>query len=179
MKFRVFSKKDKRAITPNGGTLAVIFRPMSKIDEFLSELSETELAYFAKFKLKTYMPETQKKIENHIEKKGLSAEKIEKLIAENTQQFESIDKEICPRCGSQNLLKRKVEWTNTIDKPFNGDDEVAALDGLYGRATFKDEISCNICGFWIEDPNREKPTNFAQKIKGSVIGFFDGILGNA
>jgi DNA-directed RNA polymerase subunit RPC12/RpoP len=152
---------------------------MSKIDEFLSELNETELAYFAKFKLKTYMQETQKEIEKHIEKKGLSTEKIEILIAENTQQLKSNAKEICPRCGSQNLLKRKVEWTNTIDKPFNGDDEVAALDGLSGKATFKDEISCNVCGFWIEDPNQERPTNFKQKIKGSVIGFFDGILGNA
>jgi hypothetical protein len=152
---------------------------MSKIDEFLSELNETELAYFAKFKLKTYMQETQKEIEKHIENKGLSAEKIEKLIAENTQQLKSNAKEICPRCGSQNLLKRKVEWTNTIDKPFNGDDEVAALDGLAGKATFKEEISCNVCGFWIEDPNQERPTNFKQKIKGSVIGFIDGILGNA
>ena len=93
-------------------------------------------------------------------------------------QYQS-GKEICPRCGSQNLLKRKVEWTNTIDKPFNGDDEVAALDGLAEKATFKDEISCNVCGFWIEDPNQERPTNFKQKIKGSVIGFIDGILGNA
>lgn len=78
---------------------------MSKIDEFLSELNEIELAYFAKFKLKTYMQETQKEIQKHIENKALSPEKIEKLIAENTLHLKSNAKEICPRCGSQNLLK--------------------------------------------------------------------------
>ena len=151
---------------------------MSKIDEFLSELNEIELAYFAKFKLKTYMQETQKEIQKHIENKGLSPEKIEKLIAENTLHLKSNAKEICPRCGSQNLLTRKVEWTNTINKPFNGDDEVAAFDGLSGKATFKDETTCNVCGFWIEDPNQERPTKFIEKLKGSVIGFIDGILRN-
>jgi hypothetical protein len=152
---------------------------MNKIEKFLSQLDETELAYFAKFKLKTYMPETQREIEKHIAARGLTIDKIEKLIAENTRINEGCMDEICPRCGSQNLLKRKVEWTNTIDKPFIGDDEVAAIDGLAGKITFKDEISCNVCGFWIEDPNQEKPTNLKQKVKGSVIGFLDAIFRNS
>ena len=149
---------------------------MHKVHEFLSELNETELAYFAKFKLKTYMPETQREIEKYIERIGLGAEKMEKLISESNGINEKSKNETCPRCGSQKLLKRKVEWTNTIDNPFNGDDEVAAIDGFSGRVTIKNEISCNVCGFWIEDPNRENPTSFTQKIKGSVIGFIDGIL---
>ena len=48
---------------------------MSKTTEFLNELDDYELAFFAKFKLSTYMKVTQSKINDYLVERNLNKSK--------------------------------------------------------------------------------------------------------
>ena len=51
---------------------------MTRVRKFLTELDDFELAFFAKFKLPTYMKETQSEIKKYIAERGLSEQKCQK-----------------------------------------------------------------------------------------------------
>lgn len=145
---------------------------MTRIKRFLTELDDYELAYFAKFKLKTYMPETQSEIKKHLEEKGLTETKIEKLISINPKRKSENGKIRCSRCSSDKIRTEKVEWTDTISRA-GYSDEIASIDGINGRATYKDQVICNVCGFWIKDPNGErKKTSFWHYVADSIFSVF-------
>ncbi|MDY7393805.1 hypothetical protein UMM65_00990 [Aureibaculum sp. 2210JD6-5] len=128
---------------------------MSRIINFLNELDDIELAYFAKFKYKTYMKETQKIILEYLLVKDLTKSKIDQLISSNKKTRINDGKKRCPRCFSDKIRKDKVKWTNTSGA-IGLSDEIAILDGFIGKVTYKNEVVCNVCGFWLEDPNEEK-----------------------
>lgn len=143
-------------------TLATIPQ-MSKVRNFLSELDDYELAYFAKFKLLTYLKNTQSEIKEYLTERNLNESKIDRLISENPKSKLNDDNERCTRCYSDKIRKDKVEWTDTAYKSGYA-DEIAALDGLGGRATYKNEVICNVCGLWLSDPNNEKGKTVWRKI---------------
>ena len=128
---------------------------MSRVIAFLNELDDYELAYFAKFKLHTYMQDTQLEIKRHLIKKNFTKEKVDKLIATNPKKEAKKGKRRCPRCLSDKVRIEKVEWTNTVNK-VGYEDEIASMDGLSGKITYKNQVICNVCEYWIEDPNFEK-----------------------
>ena len=101
------------------------------------------------------MKETQQEINNFLLEKNINEASISRLIAANPKSKLSDDKERCPRCYSDKIRRNSVEWTNTAYGSGYG-DEIAALDGISGRATYKDEVVCNVCGKWLADPNNEK-----------------------
>tara|TARA_R100001369_G_scaffold89859_1_gene127977 strand:+ start:1468 stop:1911 length:444 start_codon:yes stop_codon:yes gene_type:complete len=128
---------------------------MNQIISFLNGLDDYELAYFAKFKLHTYMQDTQLEIKRHLRKKELTKEKVDKLIAANPKKEAKKGKIRCPRCSSDKIRTEKVEWTNTVNK-VGYEDEIASMDGLSGKIIYKNQVICNVCEYWIEDPNFEK-----------------------
>ncbi|RDK82538.1 hypothetical protein [Marinirhabdus gelatinilytica] len=147
---------------------------MTRVIKFLTDLDDYELAYFAKFKLKTYMPETQSEINKYIADKGLTEQRIEKLIATNPKRDTENGKIRCPRCSTDKIRTEKVEWTNNTGQ-FGLEDEISSLDGLDGRATYKDQVICNVCGFWIKDPNFEKKKkSFWHYIADGIFNIFTG-----
>ncbi|PQJ21249.1 hypothetical protein [Tenacibaculum sp. SG-28] len=148
---------------------------MSRVKNFLTELDDYELAYFAKFKLLTYMKETQSEIKEYLIERNLNESKIDRLISKNPKSKLNDDRVRCPRCYSDKLLKNKVEWTNTGGGIGIG-DEVATWDGIGGRATYKYEVICNVCGNWLEDPNQEKPLPTSKKIFHGIWDFVIGVL---
>lgn len=128
---------------------------MGRVRDFLTGLDDYELAHFVKFKRSTYLQETQEKINIFIADRGITEEKIEELIAQNPESKLLDDHERCPRCYSDKLRRDKVEWTKTAARS-GLDDEAATFDGFIDRATYKEQIVCNVCGFWLKDPNLEK-----------------------
>lgn len=144
---------------------------MSKIKDFLNELDDYELAFFAKFKLSTYMKITQSKINEYLIERNLNKSKIERLISENPKSKLEDSLERCPRCYSDKIRKNKVEWTNT-DGGIGLADEIAIADGIEGKATYKNEIICDVCDFWLKDPNNEKPVSFPKRI---IKGIWESI----
>ncbi len=150
---------------------------MSRVRNFLTELDDYELAYFAKFKLLTYMKDTQSEIKEYLVERNLNESKIDQLILTNPKSKLNDERERCPRCYSDKIRKDEVEWTNTSGGIGVG-DEVAAWDGIGGRATYKEEVICNVCGNWLEDPNQEKPLPTSKKILYGIWDFVNGILRN-
>ena len=148
---------------------------MSRIRDFLNELDDYELAYFAKFKLLTYMKVTQSRIKEYLAERNLNESKIDKLISENPKSKLNDEKRRCERCYSEKIRSNKVEWTNT-GGGIGLKDEIATWDAIGGRATYKDEVICNVCGFWLEDPNQEKPLPTSKKILNGIWEFIIGTL---
>lgn len=144
---------------------------MSRIENFLSELDDFELAYFVKFKLTTYMETTQLKIKAYLNKRNLNESKINKLILENPKSKLNDTKRRCPRCYTDKIRNDRVEWTNTSEG-IGLKDEIAISDGLRGQVTYKNEVICNVCGFWIEDPNKEKSKSILKKILDKLHKIF-------
>jgi|SRR6218665_199661 len=148
---------------------------MSRTIEFLDTLSDHELAYFAKFKLSTYMFETQHEIKKYIDSRKLHPQTIDKLT---TKKVDTTKNAVCcPRCGSNKWLINNVEWTETFGKS-GREDDIAASDGLwYGKATYKDEIICIVCDFWLQDPNKKAPKGNSKK-KVTIWNFVSSIFDN-
>lgn len=84
------------------------------------------------------------------------------MISENPKSKLNDDKERCSRCYSDKIRKDKVEWTDTVHKS-GYSDEIVVLDGLVGRATYKDEVICNVCGLWLSDPKMKKENLFGEQ----------------
>ena len=128
---------------------------MSKTLEFLNSLNERELAYFAKFKSQKYSKVTREQIDEFLRMKNFSQEKIDSLITVGRYALNS-QKKKCPQCGSNKLLINNVQWTENYGK-IGWEDEQSVIDGFTGKATFKDEIICNVCDYWLQDPNGRSP----------------------
>lgn len=150
---------------------------MNRVKNFLTELDDYELAHFAKFKLLTYMKTTQSEIKEYLNERNLNEPKIERLISENPKSKLDDNRERCPRCYSDKIRKDKVEWTNT-GGGIGIEDEVATLDGIDGRVTYKNEVICNVCGFWLKDPNQEKPLSTSKKILNGIWNILSGTIRN-
>ncbi|MET2986127.1 hypothetical protein [Aureibaculum conchae] len=144
---------------------------MSKVRNFLAKLDDYELAYFAKFKLNTYLEETQSEIQQYLTERNLHKSKIDRLISENPKSKLKDKKQRCSRCYSDKIRKDKVQWTETADG-FSLKDEIAVADGFNGKATYKNEVICNVCGFWLEDPNHEKKKPFWHNIADFFVELF-------
>ena len=129
---------------------------MGKTKDFLDTLSDHELAYFAKYKLHTYMRDTQQDIKEYIQKRNLSQKSIDQYITKPTLLY--YEKSLCcHRCGSDKLLINNVQWTQTHQKHNYGNDFIFQNDLYTEDVIYKDEIICNVCDFWLEDPNNKKP----------------------
>ncbi|RKS02847.1 hypothetical protein [Flavobacterium sp. 102] len=119
------------------------------------------------------MPDTQLEIKKYVESRKLNSQSIASLITKRTLEYKKASK-CCPRCGTNKLLINNVEWTETYGK-IGYEDEVAARDGLMGKATYKDEIICNVCDFWLQDPNKRAPKPKGKK-PSIFRSFINGIL---
>lgn len=69
---------------------------MSKLQEFLNELTDSELASFHSYRYHQFMKGSQEKIDLELNKRGMRADDLEKYkIIQNP-----LSSEVCPQCGS-------------------------------------------------------------------------------
>lgn len=100
-----------------------------KLEDFLKELTDKELAFFSKFHYHEFMPESQQKIQSEIKSRSLSTLKVNELINEVSQ----VELGYCPRCGSKNFQE-------IIDTEFRS----------RGYGAYEEEIKtekCRICSY--------------------------------
>lgn len=121
---------------------------MSRVVDFLTELNDYELAYFAKFKRQTYMISRQQEINDYLITRKFTEEKINQLISINPAVTLTDNKDRCPRCFSDKLIKESVEKVNT--------SRIEALDILTGKNPYAEKIVCSVCDYVIVDPNNDK-----------------------
>jgi len=118
---------------------------MNRILDILNNYTDTELAYLNKFRLDSYLPETQTKIKEYILKiRGLKPKDLDDLIAKNVAMTHFENKLLCPRCKSDKIGKDKI-W-KTPDSHSNNEYHVF----------------CAVCGFILQEPklkNQESREN--------------------
>jgi len=121
---------------------------MSRVVDFLTDLSDFELAYFAKFKRQTYMTARQQEINDYLITRNLTEDKINELILSKPVSNLTDNNQRCPRCFSDKLIKENIEKINT--------SKIEALDSLTGKKPYAEKIVCNVCDYIIFDPNNDK-----------------------
>src|SRR5690606_2098748 len=108
---------------------------MSRAKEIITELDDYELAYFARFKLKTYRPKTQLEIKKYIADKGLTENRIDKLIATNPKRETKNGEIRCQRCSSNKIRREKIERPEAEFR-LGTADENNSLKGLNNKASY-------------------------------------------
>ena len=143
----------------------------NKLINILDSYEDFELAFLRKYKLDIYLKETSEFVLTYLNKRGITERKAKILIEEiNKKKIEAQDFR-CPRCKSKKIRQEEVEWTNTAYQTGIA-DEVAIIDGVYlNKTTYKKQEVCNICGYWISDPNNEKPQkrSFLEKLLNIIL----------
>lgn len=82
---------------------------MSKLDDFLSELSDHELRAFHHFRFKEFMKGSKEKITLEMEKRGISSpssDEFEEYLAASKEGFFTNRASLCPRCLSEKFYTR-------------------------------------------------------------------------
>lgn len=75
---------------------------MSKLSEFLSELSDHELRAFHHFRFNEFMKGSQEKIMFEMEKRGVNSDDIEECITQARKEGIFTNREsLCPKCLSE------------------------------------------------------------------------------
>lgn len=121
-----------------------------KLRNILDSYEDFELANLSRYKLNSYMDKTYLDIKNYIKERGLTETKINELIESANQITYSDNHARCPRCKSNKIRSENIELTNT-----SSSDTATILDGLNGSATFRIRQICDICEYYISDPNNE------------------------
>ena len=81
------------------------------LEDFLSKLSNTELAFFFKHRKNEFMPNSQHKIHLELKKRNLSNSNVSDLI----RGIDQTNTDNCPKCGSNNfqeIIDTEVHSTN-------------------------------------------------------------------
>jgi hypothetical protein len=145
---------------------------MSKIEKILIKFEDFELAFLVKYKLDSYMEPTRNAIIAELNKRKLTKQKIDQYInaLENTE-VEPDGVMHCPRCTSTKIAADQVEYWNTNKR--NGlSDEVAILDSLNGKQTYKQKLTCMVCDYVLFDPNDGGAVGLSDVIGGFLNRIF-------
>lgn len=112
----------------------------------LDTYSERELAFMKHYNYESYDKESKQIIDVYLNDKSLKRNRIDILLKSDITINEN--KECCPRCQSEKILKTKVE------KKFTSRYE--ALDG----SVYIEKIDCQVCGKSIQDLNKESDNSW-------------------
>lgn len=115
---------------------------MSRVQQFLDSLSNSELAFLYKYKYPTYLDGTQATIKAELNKRHLDDVALSNLVIDS--EFNPANTG-CLRCNSQYDVRQQLEFTNT--------NRYTGLDGLAGRAEYTSRVECAVCGYLLYDGN--------------------------
>lgn len=125
---------------------------MSKFENFISSLTDHELAIFVGYRYQGFLASSKEKILAEIKKRKLSSDQLEAYFTTKLESESAKNLNSCPRCGSNQLF---VE-TDYQEKPVSDLSSVEiAID------TFR----CRLCGF---NPDKDTPKNFFDRLKRKI-----------
>lgn len=140
---------------------------MSRIHQTLKDFNKWELAYFVKYKLHTYTPETAENIVDYLKyKRKFTLDMVDGLIHEKQSKVFNDKEEYCPRCKTTKTQSEMVDWQ--IPAFHAGlEDEIATRNYFKSGESYKKEmVTCPVCDFRIKDPNKR---TFLQKVFGFLF----------
>lgn len=140
-----------------------------KIEEILDAMTVEELSFFVKFKLKTYLPDTQNQIIQYLERnRGLTLFQLNQLLKTKITEFDGTYI-MCQRCGSKKLFAYDVEWEIPVMLLGYEDEFVSLYERSTGDAYKKIKVECLVCGNLVINPNLEQ-MSFWQKLWLRIVG---------
>ena len=125
---------------------------MTKLEKILEQYEDFELAFLVKYKFNSYLETSKQAITSELSKRELTKEKLENLIAKYEHQRFHDSLLRCPRCFSTKIGKDSVVFWNTYGR-IGLADNIAVFDGMRGKETYKEKLTCMVCDFVINDPN--------------------------
>ncbi len=115
---------------------------MGKREEFISSLNKYELAFLYKYKVDTYMFDTQEYIKDAMSSKGISKEHVDDLIDEITEKAKENNLGGCPRCHSDKFFYLETVYDNTSQSAAKWDD-----NGFSSEMPTETTQECAVCGY--------------------------------
>lgn len=136
---------------------------MNNIEEYLSQFEDFELAFFWKYKLDTYMEETQNEIKAYFKKRNLDEGKMNALIEEYSHKSFPDNELRCPRCKSEKIIPEKEKAFNTM----NGYKLAEELLDYKDIGSGDIDCTCAVCGLYFSPP---KNYSFMRKVLNAALG---------
>ena len=121
---------------------------MKELDNFISGLTDHEIAVFFAYRYEGFLKKSKLKIENEIKNRNLSSEKLKSLSNIKLNKVLLKETRCCPRCGSEKLFM-ETDYKEVPVSEFSS-AEVAT-----------DSYRCRLCGY---NPDKSNPKNFANRI---------------
>ncbi len=122
---------------------------MSELDNFISSLSDHELAIFFGYRYDRFLDKSKEKIDKEIKKRNLSSEKLKSLLDTKLNNESIKDIRNCPRCGSNKLF-------------IETDYKEIPISEFSSAEVAMDSYRCRLCGY---NANKQTPKNFLERIK--------------
>ncbi len=102
------------------------------------------------------MKDSQTEILNFLEENAFDLAEVEELIKSNPKSKKLRKNEVCPRCLSDKTREDNVELYDT-GRIGGGAHALASEINSNEPNLETNEVKCNVCGYWISDPNNEQP----------------------
>lgn len=113
---------------------------MSKLEFFLNNLSDIELAFFFKYRYNEFLDNSKIKINNEIKARNLSNDDLTNLILTSkiSKNNHSRNDLLCPRCNSNKIQSKKKKKLKTF--------KWISYEKTYYA------LSCKVCGHSFKPP---------------------------
>lgn len=122
---------------------------MSKFENFITNLTDHELAIFARYSYHGFLKKSKGRIDKEIKKRKLSAVKLERYSREKLTVESAEESNQCPRCGST----KRITETDFWEIPFSEFSSVEMAS---------DSNRCQLCSFNLE---KNLSKDFFERIK--------------
>lgn len=121
---------------------------MKELDNFISSLSDHELAIFIRYRSDGFLSNTKEKIDAEVKRRNLTLAQLELYANEKLNIKSEGKKKRCPRCGSERLF----EESNYTEIPFT---EFSSLEII------SNTNRCRLCGY---NSDKANPKTFRERI---------------
>lgn len=121
---------------------------MSELDNFISSLSDHELAIFFGYRYDRFLENSKKKIDKEIGKRNLSSESLKSLIESKLFNEPTKENRSCSRCGSDRIF-------------IETDYKEIPVTEFSSAEIAMDSYRCRLCGY---NEDKKLPKNLFERI---------------
>ncbi len=125
---------------------------MSKLEDFISKLTDTELAIFIAYRYNGFISSSKQKIKDEASKRGLTTDKLTEIYNKGLSKPTDTKVSFCPRCYPTKLFIETDQELRTIK--------------YYSYEVAVDTMRCRLCGY---NPDKRKPKKLFDAIKQKFV----------
>lgn len=126
---------------------------MSRLEEFISTITDTELAIFIAYQFDGFINSSKQKLRDEVLNRGLISDKLSDLYKKGLSKPADKSIQFCPRCYSTKLF---IETDHELRTVGHASYEVAV-----------DTMRCRLCGY---NPDKRKAENLLDALILKLVG---------